>query len=189
MNTMELVRFVERAQSRPLHRSSAPLFYTELAGPARRAILRGRQRLVSEQRADGSWVGTQKGDASLPSQLIFVLTLLGQDPATVQQASNAILRTQLASGGWLLITYRGPGGATLELREGTDCQSPDDCVPDGPDAGASPFGDRDGVLVVGADGRYAVVADRGAPISWVAIGSDMDVADLQEYAAALTRVD
>ena len=96
---------------------------------------------------------------------------------------------QLASGGWLVITYRGPGGATFELREGTDCASPDDCVPDGPDAGASQFGDRDGVLVVGADGRYAVVADRGAPISWVAIGSDMDVEDLQEYAAALTRVD
>ena len=96
---------------------------------------------------------------------------------------------QLAGGGWLTIAYRGPGGATFELREGTACQSPDDCVPDGPDAGESAFGDRDGVLVVGADGRYAVVVDRGAAISWVAIGSDMDVEDLQSYAAALIPVD
>jgi squalene-hopene/tetraprenyl-beta-curcumene cyclase len=100
MNTMELVRFVERAQPRPIHRAAAPLFYTELAGPARQAILRARQRLMSEQRDDGSWIGTQTGDASLPSQLIFVLTFLEQDSATVQQASNAILRTQLADGGW-----------------------------------------------------------------------------------------
>ena len=96
---------------------------------------------------------------------------------------------QLAGGGWLAIDYRGPGGATLALRQGTDCQAPDDCVPTGPDAGDSAFGDRDGVLVIGEDGRYAVVADRGAAVSWVAIGSDMDVEDLQAYAAALSRVD
>lgn len=96
---------------------------------------------------------------------------------------------QLRGGGWMTIVYRGPGGATLELRQGNDCVAPDDCVPDGEAAGDSAFGDREGTLVVGADGRYTVVVDRGAAPSWLIIGSDMDVADLQDYAAALARVD
>jgi squalene-hopene/tetraprenyl-beta-curcumene cyclase len=100
MNTMELVRFVDRAQPRPQRRTPAPLFYAELAGPTRQAILRARQRLISEQLGDGSWAGTQTSDASLPSQLIFLLTFLDEDPATAKQAANAILRTQLSNGGW-----------------------------------------------------------------------------------------
>lgn len=96
---------------------------------------------------------------------------------------------QLRGGGWMTIVYRGPGGVTLELRQGNDCVAPDDCVPDGEVAGENAYGDREGTLVVAPDGRYTVVVDRGAAPSWLIIGSDMDVADLQGYAAALARVD
>jgi len=102
MNTMELVRFVDHAHPRhQAPRRIAPLFYSELIGPARQAILRARQHLLSEQYNDGSWRGEQSSDASLPSQLIFLLTYLDDDHSSlVQQASTTILDMQMASGGW-----------------------------------------------------------------------------------------
>jgi hypothetical protein len=46
-----------------------------------------------------------------------------------------------------------------------------------------------GTLVIGEDGRYAVVVDRGAERSWVAIGTGLDVEVVKEFAAALVRVE
>jgi squalene-hopene/tetraprenyl-beta-curcumene cyclase len=105
MNTMELVRFVERANPRSSDpHSPAPLFPSELIGPARQAILCARQYLLSDQRENGSWVGNQTGDASLPSQLIFLLTYLQrEDSSLVKQAAATILDQQLPNGGWSLV--------------------------------------------------------------------------------------
>lgn len=80
-----------------------------------------------------------------------------------------------AGGGWMRIAYKGPGGARLELSEGFFCSDDDGCVPDGEDAGAASIGGLQGTLVVVADGRNAIVADRGSSPSWVVIGSGLDV--------------
>ena len=96
---------------------------------------------------------------------------------------------RLAGGGWLRIAYQGPGGARFELSEGAFCDEADGCVPAGPDAGPAAFGDMAGTLVTGEDGRYAVVVDRGAERSWVAIGSGLDVAVVTQFAADLVRVE
>ena len=96
---------------------------------------------------------------------------------------------RLAGGGWMRIAYTGPGGARFELSEGAFCDDADGCVPDGPDAGPAAFGDKAGTLVIGEDGRYAVVVDRGAELSWVAIGVGLDVEVVKDFAADLLRVD
>lgn len=96
---------------------------------------------------------------------------------------------RLAGGGWMRIAYKGPDGARFELSEGAFCEDADGCVPSGPDAGPAAFGDGTGTLVIGADGRYAVVVDRGADRSWVAIGVGLDVEVFKDFAANLVRVE
>jgi len=105
MNTMELVRFVERARPRQTAvRSRGPLYFSELIGPTRQAILLARQFLLNEQRDDGSWLGSQRCDATLPSQLIFWLAFSEQDDSQLaQRAAAAILAQQLPNGGWSLV--------------------------------------------------------------------------------------
>ncbi len=79
MNTMELVRFVERAHPRQqAPRPAAPLFYAKLIGPVRQAILRARQLLLSTQQPVGSWFGDPIGGRALPRyrRSRFVDTLL-----------------------------------------------------------------------------------------------------------------
>jgi len=93
-----------------------------------------------------------------------------------------------ARGGWLEIFYQGPGGARLELYEGGFCEDADGCVPDGPDAGTAAFGDQSGALVNAVDGRYAIVVDRGAALSWLAIGEGLDVETFKDLAADLVLV-
>lgn len=87
------------------------------------------------------------------------------------------------------IAYTGPDGARFELSEGAFCDDADGCVPSGPDAGPAAFGGLSGTLVIGADGRYAVVVDRGADRSWVAIGVGLDVEVFKDFAASLVRVE
>ena len=103
MDTMELVHLVstgECADNRSQRTSTAPHF-SELIRPARQAILRARQYLLAVQRSDGSWLGMRHSDASLASQLIFLLTYLERDDSQlIQQAAAAILAEQLPSGGW-----------------------------------------------------------------------------------------
>jgi len=95
---------------------------------------------------------------------------------------------RLAGGGWMKIAYRGPGGARLELSEGHFCGDADGCVPDGADGGPAAFGSLDGTLVIGSDGRHAVVADRGSSPTWVAIGSGLDVEVFTGFVADLVPV-
>jgi hypothetical protein len=93
-----------------------------------------------------------------------------------------------ASGGWVEIAYRGPGGARLELREGAFCSDSDGCVPAGTDTGDGQFGNKTGTAVGLDDGGWAVVVGRGEQISWLAVGTGLDEAAFQKIAAALSPV-
>ncbi len=93
-----------------------------------------------------------------------------------------------AGGGRLEIAYRGPGGARLELRQGAFCTDATGCVPSGDDAGSAPFGDQTGTLIATDDGGWALVVDRDAPISWLAIGTGLDEDAFRAIAAALEGV-
>ena len=93
-----------------------------------------------------------------------------------------------SGGGWVEIAYKGPGGARLELQEGAFCPATDGCVPSGSDAGNASFGDKTGTFVMLDDGGWAVVVDRGDPISWLAVGTGMDQATFRRLAGALAIV-
>jgi squalene-hopene/tetraprenyl-beta-curcumene cyclase len=108
MNTMELVHFVSTGE-RPRQRSlpAAVPHDSELVRRARGAMIRARQFLLSEQRSDGSWLSPRASDASLASQMIFLLAYRGDDETPfADQAAAAILAQQLPEGGW----PRLPGG-------------------------------------------------------------------------------
>jgi hypothetical protein len=95
---------------------------------------------------------------------------------------------QLRDGGRMAASYRGPAGAVLELQEGAFCPDGTGCVPAGVDAGGASLGDRDATLVIADDGVLAIVADRGAAVSWLAVGRGLDEARFTGLAAALLRV-
>lgn len=91
--------------------------------------------------------------------------------------------------GFLEIVYQGPGGARFELSEGAFCDDDDGCVPDGADGGPAAFGDQAGTFVTGDDGRLAVVVDRGAERSLLAVGSGLDTDTFKGFAAGLLRIE
>jgi len=94
---------------------------------------------------------------------------------------------RLAGGGRLEIDYKGPGGARLEIRQGTYCAGEDDCIPAAPDAGAAAFGDRPARLLDVGDGRWLIVAE-GGPVSWEVRSIALDRGTALAYAAAFARV-
>ncbi len=94
-----------------------------------------------------------------------------------------------AGGGWMEIAYRGPGGARLELSEGSFCDTIDGCVPSGEGAGPAAFGDQAGSLVTGDDGSLSIVVDQGQKPSWLATGTGLDVEAFRSIAAGLNRLD
>jgi hypothetical protein len=97
---------------------------------------------------------------------------------------------RLANGGQLSITYRGPDGARLVIREGNYCAGRPDCIPSGTDAGGARFGDRDARLLDLGDGSWlVVVASPGGDLAWQATGSGVDGSALVGYTAAFARVD
>ncbi len=98
-------------------------------------------------------------------------------------------RYRSAGGGWMEIAYRGPGGARLELFEGAFCQENDGCVPSGEDAGSAAFGDQTGALVLADDGSLSVVVARGEQLSWLAMGTGLELEAFRSIAAAFNRVD
>jgi hypothetical protein len=95
---------------------------------------------------------------------------------------------RLGGGGTLRIAYKGPNGARLELREGAICGDPSACRPSGQESGTTAFGDREGTLIALEGGGHAVVVDAGAPVSWMAIGANLDEATFRDLAAAIHRV-
>jgi hypothetical protein len=95
---------------------------------------------------------------------------------------------RLASGGWMEISYDGPGDAGIVLRQGSFCEGSDSCVPAGSEIGDAAFGDRSGRLVAVADGSWAVVVDRGAVPSWLLVVQGLDEASARTIAAELRAV-
>jgi len=96
---------------------------------------------------------------------------------------------RLSSGGQLSITYRGPEGAHLAVREGAYCAGLPDCIPTGTEAGSARFGDRDARLLDLGSGSWLVAAvAEGGDVNWQATGSGMDGAVLAGFTAAFARV-
>lgn len=96
---------------------------------------------------------------------------------------------RLASGGRLEIAYTGPAGARLEIREGAFCTEAGGCVPSGTDRGEAAFGDRTGTLVELDGGGWAIVVDRGARISWLAVGEGLTETEFVDLVARFALVD
>ncbi len=95
---------------------------------------------------------------------------------------------RLANGGKLVISYKGPAGATFALSEGAFCQDASGCVPSGSDAGDAAFGSMSGTLVALDGGDWAIVVDRGAALSWLLVTHGLDRATATSLAAALHEV-
>ena len=94
---------------------------------------------------------------------------------------------RLAGGGKLEISYKGPGGQRIEMRQGTYCAGVDGCIPTGPDAGSAAYGDRPARLVDVGGGSWLVVAE-GGEVDWEAKGIGMDGPTLAGYTAAFAKV-
>lgn len=96
---------------------------------------------------------------------------------------------QLARGGWLKISYKGPGGVRLDLSQGAFCTSSDGCVPAGSDTGPAAFGDMTGTLVSLDDGNYSIVVERGERLSWLATGVGIEADAFRDIVASLNRIE
>jgi hypothetical protein len=92
-----------------------------------------------------------------------------------------------SNGGWLFVAYRGPGGASLFLREGNLCASDQGCLPEGTEIGPAKFGDLDGMLRA-TEGGYAVVVEVSDRLAYAleAIGVGAD--GTQALAEDLVRI-
>ena len=95
---------------------------------------------------------------------------------------------QLKAGGQLHITYKGPGGASLELIERGPCQEGDDCIPSGTEEGDRSFGELPATLVRLDDGGLMVAAENVTDGRWWIIGRGVDEVALSQIAADLTLV-
>jgi hypothetical protein len=91
------------------------------------------------------------------------------------------------NGGLIELTYRGPGGAMLRLREGNVCDGEADCPP-GEAAGEAPFGALDGELRTSGD-DYVVVSEEGSTLVYLAEFSGLDEAAARAIAENLLLVE
>jgi hypothetical protein len=94
-----------------------------------------------------------------------------------------------ANGGKLLVSYKGPGGATLSLSEGSFCASGDACVPAGDDLGDAALGSLDGTLVALDSGGFAIIVDGGLSPSWLLVTEGLDQATTLALGGALAEVE
>ena len=95
---------------------------------------------------------------------------------------------QLAGGGRLAMTYRGPSGARFTLDEGVWCTDGSGCMPAGSNIGSTAFGDRTGTLIATGSGSFAIVVDAGATVSWSLVGQGLDESTVRAFGAALIVV-
>ena len=94
----------------------------------------------------------------------------------------------LRSGGRIEIGYRGPGGATVELREGYICDG-EGCAPAGTVVRDTTFGELGNAqLIELEDGAFAVVADPDANPSWILVSSGLTGDELADLAAGFATV-
>lgn len=99
-------------------------------------------------------------------------------------------RYRLAGGGWVEVSYDGPDGALLTLKEGFFCaEGPSVCAPRESELGAANFGDRAGLLVSLGGGDLAVYVSPDTPPSWTAMGEGLDQVTFTDLVAALVKVE
>jgi hypothetical protein len=94
---------------------------------------------------------------------------------------------RLANGGKLLISYKGPGGATIALSQGAFCSDADGCVPDGSELGGAALGPLEATLHETADG-FGIIAAPAENPSWLMTTQGLDRASAVALAAALAEV-
>jgi hypothetical protein len=97
-------------------------------------------------------------------------------------------RYRLAGGGWLEISYDGPGDTRVILRQGAFCTTGDGCVPSGSELGPTAFGDRTGTLIASDDGTWSVIVERGSNPSWLLVVNGLDEAAVRTIAGDLHAV-
>ncbi len=94
---------------------------------------------------------------------------------------------RLANGGKLLISYKGPGGATIALSQGAFCSDDDGCVPDGSELGGTALGPLEATLYQTADG-FGIIAAPAENPSWLMTTEGLDRESAVALAAALAEV-
>jgi hypothetical protein len=96
---------------------------------------------------------------------------------------------RLANGGRLVISYKGPGGASLTLSEGAYCMTDASaCTPSGDDLGGAALGPFDGTLYETADG-YAIVVNAGENPAWSMTTTGVTLETTVKLGAALATVE
>lgn len=70
-------------------------------------------------------------------------------------------------GGRLVIGYKGPNGATIQLSEGAWCTDAAGCTPAGTEVGPAKLGPMDGTLLRLDDGGFAIQVAAGETDSWL----------------------
>ncbi len=95
---------------------------------------------------------------------------------------------RLANGGKLIVSYKGPSGATLELSEGAYCSFPGACVPAGTEVGDAAMGPLTGLLIDIDGGGYAIVVNPADNLGWLLEAHGIDEATVRDLAAALFEV-
>ncbi len=95
----------------------------------------------------------------------------------------------LADGGQMEISYRGPAGASIELRQGAVCED-GLCASSGDDLGEAAFGDRSGTIWKDGSGfeGYSILVDPDGTPSWIFGASGLSEADARAIAADLVIV-
>jgi hypothetical protein len=96
---------------------------------------------------------------------------------------------ELGAGGQLSATYKGPGGAHLQLLEGNYCTDPTvPCQPKVSELGPTLYGDRTGTLVTLDPGHAVYVGSGENPPSWAAASVDLDESTFVKLVAGLHKV-
>jgi hypothetical protein len=93
----------------------------------------------------------------------------------------------LADGGQMEISYRGPAGAAITLRQGVVCGG-GACAPSGDELGDTAYGDLTGRLWDIGDGGFEVLVDAETSPSWVLTASGLSESDVRAIAADLVVV-
>jgi hypothetical protein len=91
------------------------------------------------------------------------------------------------SGGRFEATYRGPGGVTLRLRQGSFCAGDPDCIPSGTDLGSASYGGRPATMRSTDDG-FAIVAGEGTSVVYLGESVGLDEATTRSLVAALINL-
>jgi hypothetical protein len=93
---------------------------------------------------------------------------------------------RLAGGGQMTISYKGPSGASFELRQGRVCDD-ETCDASGSDLGSAAYGALTGTMFDVGGGDYSLLVDPDATPSWTFLSSGLSEAVARTISADLVR--